>query len=67
MSIFCKHQWKIISENKTESQAEQFVRLMGKCPKPQDTYTSYELSKRKLIQIVSCEKCGKLKRFVTEI
>lgn len=67
MAIFCKHQWKILSETKTESQAEHFVRLFGECPKPRDTYGSWELSKRKLIQVVSCEKCGKIKQFVTEI
>ena len=66
--MFCKHKWQILSETVTESDFEHTIKIL-KAPgvskmKIGEMETS---SERKLIQIVSCIKCGKLKRFVTTI
>jgi hypothetical protein len=59
----CKHEWKILSEITTESHMEQQTRLLGSAPK----YPMSWAFEKKLIQILTCSKCGKLKRFVTNI
>lgn len=58
--MLCKHNWELLSETVTESQAEQ-AKKIG-C---ESVFTSQ--FDKKLIQIVTCKKCGKLKRFVTDI
>lgn len=62
MSLFCKHEWEILSETTTKSQMEH-ARELGLMIT--EGY-SFQLS-RKLIQIAACKKCGKLKRFVEEV
>lgn len=62
MSIFCRHDWELISETKTKSKIEQMIE-MGANP---TTVPAYMMEK-KLIQILKCKKCSKLKRFVEEI
>ena len=62
MSIFCKHEWKVLSETTTKSRAEQVEDLGGMIKGCADSILS-----RKFIQIVTCDKCCKLKRFVEEI
>jgi len=58
MKLFCKHDWKMISETTTKSDMEVAVATPNlKTAKGFDT-------QRKLIQIVACNKCGKLERFV---
>ncbi len=66
--MFCKHEWSILSETTTKSKFEHVMQVAS------DSGTSsgsipYQMcnADRKLIQIVSCSKCGKLKRFVTEV
>jgi len=63
--MFCKHQWKILSEVKTQSKVE-LLKDIGVSIKSSGDYI-VEVLGRKFIQIVSCEKCGKLKRFVERI
>ena len=62
MSIFCKHKWKVLSETTTKSRYEHAVDmgLSG------DVDRSFMLD-RKMISIIACEKCGKLKRFVERL
>jgi len=60
--MFCKHEWKVLSTEVTESQIEMLNRVI---PGTSKAYTS--MFERKHIQIVSCDKCGKLKRFVEKI
>ena len=67
MSMFCKHEWKVLSETTTESQAEQFARLSGYFIKPKNSGQLELLTARKHICVVTCTKCGKLKRFVEGI
>ncbi len=58
--MFCKHEWKILSEVVTKSEMELALELGV-------TRIKNMGSDRKHIQIVCCDKCGKLKRFVEEI
>ncbi len=60
--MFCKHEWKMLSEQTTVSALEESVRLGTVITKGHGS-----LMDRKLIQIVTCEKCGKLERFVEDI
>lgn len=60
--LFCKHDWKVLSETTTESRMSHAV-SMGIEFKTKDS----TLIERKFIQIIICEKCGKLKRFVEDI
>lgn len=62
--MFCKHKWTILSETTTESLAEKAAKH-NLTPRA-GTVNPYAFSK-KLIQIVSCSKCGKLKKFVEDI
>lgn len=61
-NLFCKHEWQVISEQKTESQLEQIIRLGGHVTKGNEI-----MMDRKLIQICQCHKCHKIKRFVEDI
>lgn len=62
--IFCKHKWAILSEITTKAPFEVAVEALssreGKCTIPHQM----SITDRKVIQIVSCEKCGKIKKFV---
>lgn len=63
----CQHQWVMLSEKTTVSKFEGATEVMG------DAYSSVKIPhqmccmKRKFIQIISCTKCGGLKRFVEDI
>lgn len=62
LGIFCKHDWQILSEITSKSPmecAEKSGIILTKGPSAIVT--------RKLVQIVSCKKCGKIKKFVTEV
>ena len=60
--MFCKHEWKVLSEITTESMAEHAANIGATINKGNET-----IMERKHIQIVTCSKCGKLKRFVENI
>ena len=64
----CKHEWKVLSETITESKFEHAIKnfsianVAEMCiPRQMSDAT------RKHIQVFSCNKCGKLKRFVETI
>ena len=63
MSFFCKHDWKVKSETTTKS---KFQSAMDACPARHIPW-QMACAERKFIQIVTCTKCGKLKRFVESI
>ena len=65
MRIFCKHEWKVLSESVTVSRIEHTVTLLG--DRDFDIPGHLCNANRKHIQIVACDKCGKLKRFVENI
>ncbi len=60
--MFCKHKWEILSETITKSAVEVCsdagVTSIESLP---------NAAGRKLIQIVACNKCGKINRYVTNI
>ena len=56
--MFCRHDWALLSEKVTETQAAHAVSLGFTEVKGGNMF------ERKLIQILTCKKCGKLKRFV---
>lgn len=60
--MFCKHEWTLLSETTTESRIE----LLARCGVEKVKGLSSPAD-RKLIQMVSCKKCGKLRRFVEKI
>lgn len=66
--MFCKHEWEVLSETMTESQFEHAMKVLK--PSTQGKFTipgQMSCADRKYIQIVCCDKCGKLKRFVESI
>lgn len=58
--MFCKHEWVVLSETVTKSAVEIAASLGATSIKNAST-------DRKHILVVSCDKCGKLKRFVEDI
>lgn len=62
MRIFCNHDWKVLSETTTKSTIEKSrdLDLVANGP-----IRDWDLE-RKLIQVFSCKKCGKIKRYITQ-
>lgn len=60
--FFCKHDWKVLSENKVEplliTLPKEGVRSLENVPDSMLVGT--------VITICSCRNCGDLKKFVTE-
>ena len=62
--MFCKHEWKVLSETVTKSALE----VSAKCNVTgRGLPESIMNTDRKHIQVFTCDKCGKLKRFVEDI
>ena len=68
MTIFCKHEWKTISETVTKSKYEIALEA-SKGAGIESIKLPWQLcdADRKHIQVFACEKCGKFKRFVEAI
>lgn len=62
----CNHDWKIHT-TKTESKMEQMLRLTGKCVTPSNDFQLDTLTEKKHITIMTCNCCGKVKRYVEDI
>lgn len=62
--LSCAHKWKMISEITTKSRIEVLKDL--KCIPSEYSYIMLPVD-RKFIQILSCEKCGKLRKFIEGI
>jgi len=58
VSLFCKHDWEILSEKLYESELERKKRILGS----NFSYFFGE-ARQRLVQIVACKKCGKIKRY----
>jgi hypothetical protein len=67
--MFCKHEWKVLSATATKSKFEHSMEIMGKVGKASEFELPGHLccAERKHIQVFTCDKCGKLKRFVETI
>ena len=66
--MFCKHEWKMLTEIVTKSKYEVATEAItgqggGKVKLPWQLCDA----ERKHIQTFTCNKCGKLKRFVETI
>lgn len=68
MKIFCNHEWEILSDTTTESKFEHARRICDNTGAV-SVKIPHQMCQadRKNIQILSCSKCGKLKRYVTNI
>lgn len=66
-SLWCRHQWAILSEQTTMSKVELCDSLFARGGKGLAGAIPYEMVKRKHIQVFTCSVCGKFKRFVEEI
>ena len=68
MSIFCKHDYELISETTTESRIEHTLRVANEnklnCNSIKGAGAG---ANRKFIQVFTCKNCGDLKRFVEDI
>lgn len=66
--MFCVHDWKILSETVTVSKFESSISALdGISSGTGNLPPQLCCADRKHIQIVTCFKCGKLKRFVERI
>lgn len=61
--MFCKHKWSVLSETYTKSAFDEITAYGLSSLKGGNA----ELFSRKFIQIVQCDRCGSLKRFVEDI
>lgn len=59
--MFHKHQWKVLSEHKEPSPAEKAG------PGWEGSGIPFEFYQGKLVTLVTCDKCGKIEKFVTKI
>lgn len=68
MKLFCKHEYKLLSETITKSKFEVTIETL-KNAEANSLNIPWQLAdvSRKHIQVFICDKCGKLKRFVEEI
>ena len=64
--MFCKHDWAVLSETVTESRWEHLLRIAGSLSTANLPESVFDTD-RKHIQVFTCNKCGKLKRFVENI
>ena len=63
----CNHEWKILLERETDSPIQHSIKAMGGIDKIKNLPWQLCESKRFLIEIITCNKCGKIKKFETEI
>lgn len=63
-SIFCRHEWELLSETVTKSDLESIVLV---CRGAFEINSKADAGNRKHIAICTCKKCGKLKRFVERL
>lgn len=68
MKLFCKHEWKVLSETTTESAIEVTMRVLQETTKSAKSIPWQMCStERKYIVVVGCDKCGKIKKIVENL
>ncbi len=67
MRMFCKHKWYLMSDMVTKSKFEHAMEVSPDNVKSVKIPRQMCSASRKHIQVFTCEKCGKLKRFVEAI
>ncbi|AUR85981.1 TMhelix containing protein [Vibrio phage 1.081.O._10N.286.52.C2] len=63
----CSHDWIVVTDETTKSQCEHYASITGKTPSPKNPHQLREITARKRIVILKCNKCGKLNKTITEI
>ncbi len=58
--LFCRHEWKILTQLTTESKLEHAMRQIPNATKLNLPHQVCHAD-RKHIMVLACEKCGKLK------
>ena len=68
MKLFCKHKWEILTETTTKSKFE-ITAEVSNLSSSSDFTVPWQLAdaSRKHIIVVTCPKCGKIKKFVENI
>jgi hypothetical protein len=66
MKLFCKHEWKLLFEKETKSKFESVYSMTFSNSKKIQIPWQMCNATKKYIQILSCKKCGKIKKFVTK-
>lgn len=61
--LCCRHHWSVLIDHKDDS----FVERLAKLSYEADGARGRSLFTATRTQILSCTKCGKIKRYVTEI
>lgn len=64
-SIFCRHKWQVLSNETTKTQIDILKEKEQDIPLPRNDLQLDKMTKHFYIQILTCEKCGKIKRFKT--
>lgn len=62
MKIFCIHKWQVVSETTTKSAFDVVLDSLTEKGYEAKNLKGLE-TERFFIQVVACEKCGKLKRY----
>ena len=61
--MFCRHKWDLLSETTTESKIEHLTKVTNiEIEEGRESLLS-----RKFIQLLKCDKCGKLEKLVTSV
>jgi hypothetical protein len=64
----CKHKWELLERTTTQSQLEHSLEVARRATgDPIQLPPNLCCTKRKVIEVFTCEKCGKLERFVENI
>ena len=66
-NLFCKHHWKVLSETTTESQLKHVLAVTSQYAEGSVRIRTIPDPSRKLIQLVTCNKCGRLNKLITLI
>lgn len=64
--MFCKHEWKVLSETTTQSALENAFQAAKNANLNLESFKGFS-AERKHIQVFTCTLCGKFKRFVETI
>ncbi|AGN30292.1 hypothetical protein VPFG_00293 [Vibrio phage nt-1] len=56
----CPHRWEVVVDKTHKSRGQEYGELTGRVPSPTTQYGMTELTKRKHLVIMKCNRCGKI-------
>lgn len=65
-SLFCRHEWQTVIQEKTKTQLDVLRSNGSVIPVPANDHQTDKMTRYKHIDIFTCKKCGALKRFITK-